>query len=194
MRKKNCTKKILPHMYRQQAGQIPQLFIFLAAILVIGATIVIGMKLFSGLKGTACEANDVTFQREVKNLINERITLGSRGIATLSPPCDAIALCFVDAGAIEDESARGNIEYPDETLPEDKDKTILASVKAGSTTNIFLRQKDRAIDAGYDERIILRKKPTDDPSETILCIPLDAGEFKFKTQGFGRFISFSKPS
>ena len=56
-------------MREQTRGQIPQVFIFLMAIMVIGATLFIGVKMFGILDESACEANDAAFMRDLKVLL-----------------------------------------------------------------------------------------------------------------------------
>jgi len=156
-------------------GQIQQMFIFLAAVLVIGATIFLGMRLIGGLTPASCKAHDVEFQREIKDVFDENSAFGSRNSVELSKPCDAVALCFVDVGAI------GNASFVS------SDPTIRTVVQGGSMTNVFLQGRDGTTPVGFDERIILR-----DPGAlrnlTDLCVPAVGGKFTFTTIGHGRYI------
>ena len=159
-------------------GQIPQLFIVLMALLVIGATLFLGFKMFGTLGAVGCEANNAAFIRDIKTLLDENAIYGTRATVTLRPPCDAVALCFVDARtvAVPPADFKGN------------DSVITASVGSGVQTNIFLQDRDRTQAQGYDARIII------DPPEKDLCILAVSGKFTFRAEGQGRTITLSKVS
>ncbi len=158
-------------------GQIPQLFIVLMALLVIGATLFLGLKMFNTLSSVGCEANDAAFVRDIKTLLDENAVYGTRATVTLRPPCDAVALCFVDVRtvAVPPAEFKGN------------DSVITASVKSGVKTNIFLQGREKTAPQGFDERIILHVPEKD------LCVLAVGGRFSFRAEGQGRTITVSMP-
>lgn len=157
-------------------GQIPQLFIILMALLVIGATLFLGFKMFGTLGAVGCEANNVAFIRDIKTLLDENAVYGTRATVTLRPPCDAVALCFVDNAAIGTTGFQGN------------DSVITASVRSGVQTNIFLQGRDKTEPQGFDGRIAI------DPPERDICVLAVGGKFTFRAEGQGRTIKLSKVS
>jgi hypothetical protein len=161
-------------------GQIPQLFIFLMAILVIGATLFIGVKMFGALEQSACEANDAAFMRDLKALLDENSVYGNRNSVALKTPCDAIAICFVDAESLGNSAFSGN------------DTTISLSVRNAVQTNIFLKGREKTVPVGYDERIILGDPAAPGQfADKDLCINAISGKFSFRTRGYGRYITIS---
>jgi hypothetical protein len=160
-------------------GQIPQLFIFLMAILVIGATLFIGIKVFGMLDSSACEANDAAFMRDIKGLIDENAVYGNKNSVSLRSPCDATAICFVDKDALGSSGFIGN------------DTTITLSVRNAVQTNIFLKGRDKTVPVGFDERIILREPDEPVPPLNDRCIEAVSGKLSFRTRGYGRYIVIS---
>lgn len=165
-------------LYASRRAQIQQLFIFLSALLVVGATVFLGGKLIGGLSETACVAGDASFMRDIAETLDRYSSDGSRDIAVISPPCSALALCFVDSAAIGNPSFKGN------------DSVISASVHSGARENIFVQSKDKTVSVGYDERIILRA-PNAPASMTDLCVEARSGDFRFRAQGFGRYVQLA---
>jgi hypothetical protein len=159
-------------------AQIPEIFVILSALLVIGATIYLSSGLIAGLFSTACKVRDANFVQSLRELLDERSTFGMRSDEKLSPPCDAITLCFVDAGALGDPAFSSS------------DRIINASVHSGVKTNVFLQTRDTTLPQGYDERIILRL-PSDPPSLSSLCIPAVTRGFAFRTEGFNKYVKVS---
>jgi len=167
-----------------RTGQIPQMFIFLMAVLVIGATIFLGIRLIGGLQNTACEANEVGFVKDVQNVMDENSVFGSRGDAEIQATCDALELCFVDARVLEDKaisSSFTNSSYP----------VIQSAVRQEVKTNVYLKGRDKTVPEGYDARIILsdRNTPPDPATAPLLvCIPAVGGRFRFNAEGYGRYV------
>jgi hypothetical protein len=158
-------------------GQIPQLFIFLAALLVIGATIFLGAKFVFNLHTIACETTDASFVQELGSVLTDNAAYGSRTKVQLSPNCDAVTICFVDSRTLSDPSAfTGN------------DSTITAAVRGGGQANIFLQTRDTTVPRGYDERIVLSDPYQSAASQNDLCIHSVSGRFTFTTNGYGRYV------
>lgn len=154
-------------------GQIPQIFIFIMALLIIGATIFLGMRLIGGLQGAACSANDRAFQEEIRKEIDTYASYGSRDDIAIRPPCDAISICFVD-----NRSLSGSFD--------EMNKVINTSVNAGVKTNIFLQGRDATVPVGYDPRIWTAAGATAPANAT--CIPAVGGRFNINAEGYGRYV------
>lgn len=159
-------------------AQMSQVFIFFMAVIVIVATVFLGMKLLGVLTGTACDVSSADFQIDLHKILDANSNFGSRGIARLRAPCNAQQLCFVDAGAINKSGFWSN------------HSSIQNAIRVGVRENIFV-----ILDAGmvddYDERIILRD-PGSPVNLTDLCILQGNGEFVFRTEGYGRFIKVTE--
>jgi hypothetical protein len=158
-------------------GQIHQVYIILFAIIVIGASVYLGVRLIGNLRGAACEANDASFMREVSDALDANAPMGSRNEVRLSTPCNAEALCFVDNGALGSSSFNS------------QDPTIKKAVLAGVRTTVYLQGKERTVPVGYDERVMVQRAPGTPVPMQPLCVNATGGKFVFRTRGYGRYIS-----
>jgi hypothetical protein len=167
-----------------RAGQMQQLFIFLSAMLIIVATIWLGMKLIGTIGSSACDADNALFQQELKDALDANALYGNRDIVEISPSCDAIDLCFVDSRSIGTAVVGDTRAY----------SAITTIVTSGSKENIFLVDSDKAPHAkGYDERIYLPSTPGDTPNTYKCFKPDSSGKFSFKVEGYGRYLVISNP-
>jgi hypothetical protein len=163
-------------------GQIHQLFIFLMAILVIGATVIIGTKLFVQVEGTSCETRAVSFTQELKEQLDKQATLGSRGKIEIRSPCDSQELCFIDSRMITD---------PSNSIPfTSKHPAIQSAVRANITTNIFLVGKETR-PAGFEKKVIL-SNPNQEELHTDLCINATGSKFYLMAEGYGRYVKLGQ--
>ncbi len=166
-------------------AQIPQIFIMIAALLVIGASVYLGGKFIYGIGQTSCQVNDVTFKKEISQMVNSHITYGNSDEVSISAPCNMVALCFVDADIFTNN--------PETFIGSDNQINI--SVHNSVKNNVFKQYRDHTepLDM-YDERIILRNQNDVSVLKTDLCIPAISGKFTFNTDGFGRHIKISAPT
>jgi hypothetical protein len=161
-------------------GQIPQLFIFLSALLVIGATLFLGSKFIFGIHNVACETTDASFRQELNNILSDSAAYGSRTRMQLAPNCDAVTICFVDSRTLGNPSTfTGN------------DSTITATVRGGAQANIFLQTRDTTVPRGYDERIVLSDPYQGSVPDRDFCVQSVSGKFTFTTKGFGRYVQIT---
>jgi hypothetical protein len=155
-------------------AQISQMFVFILAVIVIGSTIYIGMRLFSDFKDTGCETLKARFMQDMNDIIEDSSPYGSRAIESVRPSCDARELCFVSSDAIGDAEKSAMIT----------DESIKMSVSSGVKTNMFIRDNVGLQPMGYDERIKI-----DNPY--FLCANAGNSGFTFKTEGKGNAIVIS---
>lgn len=158
-------------------GQMPIAFSFFAAIIVIVAVLFLGFRMIGSLSATGCDASTVTFMEEITDVLDIGTVFGSSRSETLRPPCDARMLCFVDAQSLGDEVFLSD------------DATITSSVRSNVQANIFLvTQKEGTIDIGYDARIILRERGSQNIPQAPLCVASGPDGFLFRTEGYGRSV------
>jgi hypothetical protein len=166
-------------------AQIPQLFLFLSAVLVIGATLFIGMKLFGWLSDTGCEASDASFIQEMDGIIGEYLSYGSRGRVSIRTSCDAHELCFVDVRDVGDAT----YDAIDAADPENEARAVLQTkVRNRIPTTIYVLTDDDALERGADTRITL----ADGARGTPVCIQPVGGKFTFMIEGLGRTVVISR--
>ena len=158
---------------RSSRGQIQQVFPFLMVAIVVIATVFLGMKLFKGLSGTACDASDADFIAALRRTLDENAAYGSRNTVSVPAPCDAEEVCFVDTTAIASPGSAFTSDDP----------TITTVVRNGVRTNIFLKKESGVMEAGFDQRIVI------DSPDQYACFPVARGTFTFRVEGGGRFLT-----
>ena len=77
-------------------AQVQQVFIYIMAIIVIGAILLLGLRAILGFFDRACEVDEIAFKRDIEDLLNRYSRYGNRGFETLRVPCDYNELCFID--------------------------------------------------------------------------------------------------
>jgi len=162
-------------------AQINMVFTFIAALLLIGAIVLIATKMLGGTISDKCVADRVVFADKFQESIRTNNDYGGVNRETFLAPCSYKTICLVDARAIDlDNGAipggfRINAKgFPGETLIRD---SVLSQVE----TNIFLVDLDgMVIDAGFSPQLELY-----DP-ENVTCITARQGKFTFVFKGQGR--------
>ncbi len=155
-------------------AQMQQVFLFLAAALVIVAAVFLGIKLFGFASDTACGATDSDFRTALRAQLDQGATYGSRRTVSLDAPCGAQRICFVDATMVAGSASAGFTS---------DDATMTAVVRNGVETNVFLRKEQGMMEAGYDPRIVV--------DSGFACFTPDRGKLSFRTEGLGRFVKIS---
>jgi hypothetical protein len=150
-------------------ANIQQVFIYILAALVIGFIMLIGIKSFINIDKGKCQAESITFRRELATALDRNDVWGREEKVAITKPCDYDAICFVDARTIKQASAPGGpgeyaalemgnrltsgaLHY---TLDGDQKSTIQMSVNAGIEKNIFIIKKKLVEPIDYDEKIVL---------------------------------------
>jgi len=171
-----CRRRSTTH----RAGQINQVFILIVAVIVIVATIALGVRLLGFFQNTSCGVADAGFQEDLSQALDGGSVYGSRDEITLFAPCDAQELILIDSQAMSLQAT---------TPVRTGDQTIDAALAAGVRTNAFVIIDGVAQEVGYDERIIVQRSPTGGLATVpYLKVPSRNGRFTFLTEGFGRFV------
>lgn len=162
-------------------GTIQQAFIYILAILVIGFIVIIGARSFASIQERTCQAERITFQRELAAALDRNVVWGREERVALSKPCDYEALCLVDARSISygltltaynnmvntGKPTAYRLDTPPSTL---KEGIIKNSVEEKIEKNIFLIKKDVVEPIDYDEKIIITTSLTGpDYCDSTIC-------------------------
>lgn len=151
-------------------AQLNQVFTIILVVVVVGATIFIGMKSMGGIFKQKCDVEFISFKDDVRTSITSNNDYGSVDDASIITPCDYTTLCFVDG-----ETILNGLPFSF-----DDNMIIDSSVNEGVQTNIFLINKDKTISVDFVDEITLDNK------EEPLCINSKNGKFKYLIQGRGR--------
>ncbi len=166
-------------MKMKRKAQINHVFMFLIAIMIIGAIALIGMRSINGIMKDKCTADIIIFKNEITEKIASNNDYGSVNYEKISAPCKYYTLCLVDAQTIKNPLLLTGMGYPGEQIIRD-------SVKDGVEKNIFLIGKDEVRSIGYVKQLKLS-----DPSN-VTCIRKKAGVFNLLLKGQGRLTEVSE--
>ncbi|MBN2142910.1 hypothetical protein JW711_06295 [Candidatus Woesearchaeota archaeon] len=147
---------------KNRRAQINQAFIYLAAILVIGAIAVIGAKGIGSMLSASCEAKNQDFRIDVLRFIDEYADRGSVHFEVMAAPCDAKEVCFTKTI----------------TNPASGDAIMDESAKDG-TFNIFIRGE-------FTTPLGLADKLDIPEGLKYVCVNATGGYFNLKFSGTGR--------
>ncbi len=110
-------------------AQAHQVFTYMMAIIVIGAILLLALRVIPNLMGRACEVDEISFKRDIENAISKYSRQGDRGFESIRVPCDYNELWFID------------LEYYYEDLDrcDDIDNTaIRTECNAETNNNVFI--------------------------------------------------------
>ena len=110
-------------------GQIKQVFVFMMAIIVVGALVLLGYKAISTISSQSCEADLLKFKANLEKDFTSYERYGTVQHKDLFLPCDYSAICFTDVDAADVNSA-------------DVSPIIKDSVESGVDTSVFLQGSD----------------------------------------------------
>ncbi len=159
----------------RKKGQIAgQIFIYILAIMVIGAIALVGYKAINTLTTKACQAEKATFNNNMESMIESHNSYNSVETVNIKVPCDYETICFVDA-------------LVDPTGKCDDNTIIQNSIQSdsGAKQNIFVTSKDRTIPIGYSDLISIDPKTTINEDQNCLCIKQRNSKFYIKFKGTG---------
>lgn len=94
----------------ESKAQVGQIFIYLAAVIVAGAIILIGFTSIDGILTQGCEVQQQKFVSDVTSFLDRHTRLGSSSVFSKSAPCEFDTICFapgsgadtVDDGDVQD--------------------------------------------------------------------------------------------
>jgi hypothetical protein len=150
-------------------AQISQAFVYIAAILIIGAIIVIGFKGLGAIFKTNCEGQSLTFERDLLAFLDEYSDYGTVHEQTIQLPCKAEKICFVDY----DELMKGSVGS-DEIMSD----PVISSNVIDKTANIFVKGE-------FTEKITLSNKVAIGNSK-VLCVNASYGRARLVFSGTGK--------
>lgn len=160
-------------------AQINHVFMFLIAILIIGAIALIGVRSISGIMKDKCTADFVVFKNQIKQVISGNNDYGSVNYEKINAPCKYEMVCLVDASQIKNYQLNESQDFPG-------NKIIFSSVKDGVEMNVFLIGKDEVKPVNYVKELKLS-----DP-KNVLCVKRKGGVFNLLLKGKGRLTEVSE--
>jgi hypothetical protein len=165
-----------------------QLFIFLSAIIVIIASVYLGLRLFGTVERTACESMDLALFQDVKHALSVNAEYGSTNQVTIRPSCESELLCFVDNEMI----GKPITEIASPTGTELPYVALKRLVSTGAKYTIYQYSDETFLPVGYDDRVRVAV-PASTPPIKVLCIE-NVNGFTFSTKGGGLTITVSPKS
>lgn len=162
-------------------GQTQQVFIYIMVILIVGVVLLFGTKAILGIMKKACEVDKVTFQTDLKRLIDKSsdygtIIAGDKG--SLNAPCGYEKLCILDAEAIKDPLF--NVDAL--RLANPSNNLMVNEVVAGTGNNVFLIKEKEVIPLFALDMI----RVNDANNYHFVCMSAKGGDFYFYLEGIGR--------
>ena len=89
-------------------AQAHQVFTYMMAIIVIGAILLLALRVIPNLMGRACEVDEISFKRDIENAISKYSRQGDRGFESIRVPCDYNELWFIDLEDVNCEDITNN--------------------------------------------------------------------------------------
>ncbi len=108
-------------------AEAQQVFIYIMAILIVGAILLIGVRSIMNIFDRACEVDETAFKRDIEDLLNRYSRYGSIGYETLRVPCNYDDLIFINTDNCDDINQD---DYP----------IIRNECEAQTGNNVFIQQ------------------------------------------------------
>ncbi len=155
-------------------GQAQQVFIYMMAIIVVGAIMLIGYKSIGNIFDQKCKVDFVDFKGNLEEKFNLNSRYASFNEINIKVPCDYKEICFLDEGITNYDdiySSGDNIAY----------KAIKQARKAGDKTNVYL------VGDGISEAIMHYEGLTVGNDGTkFVCIKSKGSKFNINIEGISR--------
>ncbi|HYD03198.1 MAG TPA: hypothetical protein VEC16_02765 [Alphaproteobacteria bacterium] len=168
-------------MKKIKKGQIAgQIFIYMMAVIVIGAIAIIGYGAISKVLTKSCDAEKASFKTNIEEMIEKYTSYGSVNKKTMKAPCEYDTIIFVDTTSVSTPSGRNAFSCASNRIIQD-------SVKSGADINIFVMSSDRTIPIGHSDLISLAE------GSTTKCLVIDSknGNFYMTLTGLGSSTQIS---
>lgn len=110
-------------------AQAHQVFTYMMAIIVIGAILLLALRVIPNLMGRACEVDEISFKREIENAISKYSRQGDRGFESIRVPCDYNELWFMDLE---------HYENPTTDCVDISNSAIRTECEAQTNNNVFI--------------------------------------------------------
>jgi hypothetical protein len=149
-------------------AQISQAFIYISAVLIIGAIILLGFKGLGVIFKTNCEGQRLDFERNLIAFLDEYSDYGTVQEKSIQLPCKAKQICFVDYELLGVQLGSNELIKSD---------PVILSNSVDKTANIFIKGE-------FTEKISLSSKVKVD--DTILCVNASYGKVRLVFSGNGK--------
>jgi len=163
-------------------GQIAgQVFIYIMAVIVVGAIALIGYQAIAGIMSKSCDVEKINFRTDINAMIEKYTSYGSVNIKVIPAPCSYDTIYFIDKSDIGTGSA---------STFTCQNKIIEDSVTGGAEENIFAVSGQKTIGLGYSDLISLNSTYTI-PSGKCLEINQSNKNFHITFSGEGATTQIS---
>jgi hypothetical protein len=161
-------------MKNGRKGQTQQVFIYIMVILIVGAVLLFGYKAIDKLFNQTCDVDKVSFQTDIKSMLNDYSSYGDEGSEELKAPCGYTLLCFADSGILP------------ENVPqiEAVNQLMFYEVSSNTGNNVFLiKGKNEIISFQGMDNIVV---PGNSTAPQFTCIDAKSNTFYLRLSGIGR--------
>jgi len=155
-------------------GAVQQVFIYMMAIIVVGAIMLIGYKSISDIFNQKCDIDSITLIKDIEEKLDLNARYGSFEEIEIDVLCNYNEICFLNGDADLNEIYSG---------PADKlaYKAIRQAKQAGDQTNIYL------IDGDFSEPVMYYEGLFVDNSGTgVTCMEAKGSKFIIIVEGISR--------
>src|SRR3989338_578158 len=159
-------------------AQTQHVFLYLFALFIIGALVLIGYKAITRITTAGCDAGKETFKSELINLIEQYDTKGSSHLEKMSTHCSFTQLCFLDSDVILDSAP----------LASNAPLIVKDAQTSQSHTNLWLNKGDSWESIGWSEKVEIES------TANYLCIKARGGTFPVQFKGLGRRTRVALPN
>jgi hypothetical protein len=155
---------------KNRRAQTQQVFIYILAILIVGATLLFGFKAIKGIIHQQCDVDQTTYITELKQMIEQNTNYLDSSRKTIKAPCEYNQLCFINT-TLNNPDVLSN--YP----------SLKQEYSAGTGNNVFLVSSSgtRAL-FGLDSIVIDGASP----GSGVLCLNSTGNLFYLKLDGIGK--------
>ncbi|MFP4567925.1 MAG: hypothetical protein ACLFN8_03190 [Candidatus Woesearchaeota archaeon] len=152
-------------------AQIQQVFTYLMAILIIGAILLLGVRSIGNIQGKACDVDEVTFKRDLENLMSKHANTGNIGYEQIRVPCDYDYLCFTN-------HTQTNCAFNDiEELTAEQKQIMVQECNVGTGNNVFITQGNTLTPLFSIENLQTKES---------FCLEPKSNRYHMKFEGVGR--------
>lgn len=166
-------------------AQLQHVFLYLFALVVIGALVIIGYKSITKITAAGCDAGKETFKSELLSLIDQYDSRGSQHLEKLSVPCGFNKLCFLDSDAI-----LKSVPISTNQLP----KIIQDAQSSQAHTNLWINQGTSWEAVGWSEKVEVGVEAASGIDPNWICISAKGNAFNVQFNGLGRRTRVSIPT
>ncbi len=154
-------------------AQTQQVFIYLMAILIVGAVLLFGYKSINKIMNQGCSVDQATFKTQLKLMIEQSNNYGDLARKTIKAPCEYNQLCFINT----------TINSAGLTLLKEKYPSINTEYTVGTGNNVFLVSSSKTMTLYGLDIIQVSGTPA---NSGVLCLNSTGNLFYIKLEGIGK--------